>query len=395
VPSVALGVLAWSLLARAPQGMAPLALILLVQERTGSIAAAGLASGAWGLGIAVGQPLWARPAGRGRADLVVTVMAVTQALVLAVVATAPWTTTGVAVALAGAAGLSAAPVTSVARTLWPQLAPRPLATDRLFTLDATAQEVIWIAGPAVVGVLVAVSGPTTALLITALAGGMGGVLFGLAVRPLWQPRARPRSAGPGVVRLLLLPYLGLWALALGLGLSEVAVPAAAIVDGQRDAAGWLLAVWSLGSLVGGLTTARWPSSGDPARRIPWFLLGITLGGALTALTWTVGLGWLGLVLFLSGLGLAPAMAATYGVVARTAPEHRRTEAFAVGTTFILVGLAVGSALGGALAAISPTWAFAVGTCACLVATLLWLTRNAVGQRTRSTRPSSQTGSSDS
>ncbi|MDH5278277.1 MAG: hypothetical protein OEW53_04445, partial [Actinomycetota bacterium] len=89
VPRPALRVLGASLLARAPQGMAPLALILLVQERTASLAAAGLASGAWGLGVAVGQPLWARPAARGRAGVVIAAVALLQAAVLVVVAWLP------------------------------------------------------------------------------------------------------------------------------------------------------------------------------------------------------------------------------------------------------------------------------------------------------------------
>jgi MFS family permease len=388
VARLALRVLAASLVARAPQGMAPLALVLVVQERTGSLAAAGLASGAWGLGVAVGQPLWARPASRGRAHRVVAGVAAGQALVLVVLALGAWDTAPVAVALAGLGGLCGAPVTSVARTLWPELAPEPRALDRLFTLDATSQEVVWVAGPAAVGLLVATTGSGSALLATAAAGGAGGLWFARTIRPLWQPH--PRAHGrEGFARRLLVPWAALSVMAVGLGLTEVAVPAAAIVDGRRSAAGWLLAVWSLGSLVGGLVAARRPSATDPADRVPRFLLLLTAGGALTAVVWAAGLGWLGLVLFLSGLGLAPALASVYGVVSRTAPAARRTEAFAVGTTFVLTGLAVGAALGGVLAERTPTLAFTAAAAAYAVAAgSWWLWR----QRTRSTRPSSQTGS---
>lgn len=392
MPRRAASVLATSLLARAPQGMAPLAVVLLVEERTGSIAAAGLASGAWGLGVAVGQPLWARPAGRGRAGAWVAAIAAAQSAVVAALALIPWTAAAAGAALAGVGGLLGPPVTSVARTMWPQLAPEPRALDRLFTLDATSQEVIWVAGPAVVGVLVTASGPPAALLATALAGGLGGLWFGRVIARLWRPHPPFGRAAEPLLRQLATPWLALAVMAVGLGTAEVAVPAAAIVEGHRDDAGWLLAVWSLGSLVGGLVAARRPSAADPAGRVaPLFCL-IAAGGAATALTWQAGPGWFAGVLFLSGIGLAPALAAVYGVVSRVAPPARRTEAFAIGTTFVLTGLATGAALGGLLSDRSPTLAFSTATVAYLLAaTSWWLWR----QRTRSTRPSSHTGSAAS
>jgi MFS family permease len=388
VPRPARRVLAASLLARAPQGMAPLAVILLVQERTSSLSAAGLASGAWGLGVAVGQPLWARPAARGRAALVVGAVALLQAAVLALLATVPWSAAAVGIALAGLAGLLGAPITSVARTLWPELVQRPKQLDRLFTLDATSQEVIWIAGPALVGALLAVSGVNAAVVGTAVAGGAGGAWFARTVDPLWQPHPVPAGRAD-FARQLVAPWLALAMTGTGLGLTEVAVPAAAILDGRRDAAGWLLAVWSVGSLVGGLLAARFPSAHDPARRVPSYLALLAVGGGLTAAVWSSGLGWLAVALFVTGLGLAPTLAAVYGVVSRSVPAARRTQAYAIGTTVILTGLAAGSAVGGVLSEQTPTKAFLAAAVSSALAALGWWTW---AQRTRSTRPSSHTGS---
>ena len=388
VPRPALRVLGASLLARAPQGMAPLALILLVQERTASLAAAGLASGAWGLGVAVGQPLWARPAARGRAGVVIAAVALLQAAVLVVVAWLPWTQAAVGIALAGLGGLLGAPITSVARTLWPQLAPRPKALDRLFTLDATSQEVVWIAGPALVGVLLAGSGAAAAVAGTAAVGGLGGLWFARMIAPVWEPH--PAPDGPtGFARQLVAPWLALAMAALGLGLTEVAVPAAAILDGRREAAAWLLALWSVGSLAGGLLAARFPSSTDPAHRVPAYLALLAAGSGLTAAVWSTGLGWLAGALFVTGLGLAPTLAALYGVVSRLVPAARRTQAYAIGTTFALAGIAAGSALGGVLSERTPTAAFGAAGVASAVSAAGWW---AWLQRTRSTRPSSHTGS---
>lgn len=388
IPRAAVRVMAASLLARAPQGMAPLSLVLLTQERTGSLAAAGAASGAWGLGIAVGQPLWARPAGRGRAGAVVARVAVAQAVVLGALALVPWDSPWPGIAAAGLAGLLGAPVTSVARSLWPDLATGPRALDRLFTVDATAQEVIWIAGPALVGGLVFMSGPAAAALATALAGGLGAWWFARTLAPLWRTHPAVHGSERFLGRLLV-PWLALSVMAVGLGLTEVAVPAVALLEGHRSLAGPLLAGWSLGSMAGGLAAARRPSAAEPAARVTWLLLLLAGSSLLTTATWTAGLGWFALVLFVSGLALAPTLASVYNVVSRTAPASRRTEAFAVGSTFVLTGLATGTALGGALSERSPTDAFLAATAAYASAAAGWW---AWRQRTRSTRPSSQTGS---
>ena len=75
-----------SIVARMPQGLAPLSVVLLTQERTGSIAAAGIAGGAWAIGSAVSQPLWGGFAGRGRAHRIEAGTALAQGVVLLVLA---------------------------------------------------------------------------------------------------------------------------------------------------------------------------------------------------------------------------------------------------------------------------------------------------------------------
>jgi MFS family permease len=160
----------------------------------------------------------------------------------------------------------------------------------------------------------------------------------------------------------------------------VGVPAVAILEQNRAASGWLLALWSLGSLVGGLLASRVTWRHGPAQRWPWLLAGVTAGTATVVVGWHFGLGWLGVTLFVSGLALAPSLAAGYGVVGERAAPGRRTDAFAWTTTFLLLGFGSGAALGGALADISPTWAFAAGT----VVTALAVGIAALGARSRHT-----------
>jgi len=363
-------VLVTSILARLPQGMAPLAIVLLVQERTGSFAYAGLASGVWALLAAVSQPLWARPAGRGRAERVIAATSVSQAAVVLLIALTTWDQAAVLVLLSGLGGLLAAPTSAVSRTLWPELANDQHELDSLYTLDATTQELIFIAGPAIVAVLVATAGPESALVAATICGTLGGLSFAWAIRPIWTPHPRTTSKTHmgAAVRA---PFVVLFLMALGLGFVEVGVPAAAILDGNRSAAGWLLALWSVGSLVGGVASSRIRWRGGPGDRLPGLLTGLTCGTAVVIVTWHLGLGWLGVGLFAAGLTLAPTLAACYGVIQEVVPSARRTDAFAWAVTFILLGIGVGAAIGGVLAEVSPTWTFVAGTIGTLLAIGAW------------------------
>jgi MFS family permease len=382
-------VLGASLLARVPQGMAPLSLLLLVQQRTGSVAAAGLAAGAWSLGAAAGPPLWSRPAGRGRADRIVAAVGLSQAVMLIVLALYGGDSAGLWALGATAGGLLTAPASPVARTLWPRLGRDAAHVERLYTLDATAQELVFVAGPALVGLLVAVASPSASLAVAAVIGGIGAVVFSRIIAPLWVPHPHTAQREP-LGRRLWIPWTSLFTLCLGLGVTEVGVPATALLDGHRAAAGPILAIWSLGSLVGGLASSRRAWGASAAHRARTLFLLLLAAAGIVWAAWPLGLGWLTVALFVAGLPLAPTLAALYALIAEVSAEARRTEAFALGNTSVLLGLGLGNAFGGWLSKSDPRHAFAATTCLLLVAavpTQLYLAR--------STRRSSQTGASDS
>ena len=116
-------------------------------------------------------------------------------------------------------------------------------------------------------------------------------------------------------------------MALGLGLVEVGVPAVAILEQNRAASGWLLALWSLGSLVGGLVASRVTWRRGPAQRWPWLLAGVTVGhrhrGRGLAASGSAGSAF---TLFLSGLALAPVAGCrlrSHRRASRSRTPHRR------------------------------------------------------------------------
>jgi MFS family permease len=136
------------------------------------------------------------------------------------------------------------------------------------------------------------------------------------------------------------------AVMLGFGALEVAIPAFADANGTPGMSGALLALWALGSVIGGLWFgARVVSVALPAQ-YRWGLLGVTIGLAPLAL---VSSPWaLGALLFLGGSAIAPTLSAQNSLVGSIAPVHATTEAFTWLSTMTVGSSALGAALGGAL-----------------------------------------------
>ena len=225
------------------------------------IATAGALAGAFALGAAVGGPVAGRIIDRlGQPVVLVVVAAARSAALLGIVLAAP-ASLAVAAVLAAAAGALTPPLEPALRALWPDLAgDDEHALDAAYELDAGAQELIFVVGPLLVAVAVAVGSPSTALHLTSAIGLAGTLAFALA-----PPARRWRAGEHAAVRwsaVVRAPQVGLL-LALGLlagaATGMVNVTATAFAEhtlDNRDLAGWLLAAWAVGALAGGLTARQ-------------------------------------------------------------------------------------------------------------------------------------------
>ena len=178
-------------------------------------------------------------------------------------------------------------------------------------------------------------------------GGALGIATSGAMRA-WVPAGGPRTGllttvlAPGMPRVLLSGS----ALMLGFGALEVAVPAFADAAGSPGLSGVLLAVWSLGSVAGGLWFGARVVSVSLPRQYRWGLLGVTIGLVPLA---TVESPWvLGALLFLGGTAIAPTLTVQSSLVGSIAPARATTEAFTWLSTIAFGASAVGAAVGGAL-----------------------------------------------
>ena len=253
---------------RLPIGISGLAILLYVQEVSGSFAAAGLCAGALALGSAAGAPLQGRLIDwRGEGALLPLSFAHAGGLLLV------W---GLGAADAGPRVLAVRRVRSRSRDpagvvgaalALAAAARRPARADpSAYALDSVLIELIFVTGPLLTTVTVATVGPQYALAVSAacVLGGTFMLLAGLRgrERPA-APEAGSRRFGLGALAAPGLRTLVLASLPVGFafGTIEVVLPAFSAEEGHRELAGVLLAVWASASGVGGLVYgARQPRS---------------------------------------------------------------------------------------------------------------------------------------
>jgi MFS family permease len=341
-------VLATALIARLPQGMTSLGILLLVRAHTGSYAAAGIAVGAYDFATAAGGPLVGRLVDRFGRRRVLGPGAALQTLVL------------VALVLAAQAGAGAGPLvalSALAGALWPPIAPsvRALLRDLVrdakvretaYALESVVQELVWITGPLVVAGVIAFASPATAVLLSGVVSVCGTMLF------ISSPAAHGRGSGEARherARVLAVPELRamlgpIFLNGVAIGTIAVGLPALALHAGSRPASGLMLALWSVGSIAGGL----WYGSRDwnaslTARYRALLWTGVICMAPLIAAR-TIPEGLVGAML--AGLVIAPVFSCQYTLIGRTVPAGVENEAFTWVSSALVGGLAVGSAVGG-------------------------------------------------
>lgn len=374
----ALRMLLTALVARLPEAMVPLALLLLARHEGGSYATAGAIAGAFAVGAAVGGPLLGRAIDRAGQPAVLIGAAVTRSVALgAIVALAPSSLAAAGVVCV-AAGALTPPLEPALRALWPDLAgDDEHALAAAYELDAGAQELIFVVGPLLVALAVALGTPALALDLASAIGLLGTLAFA-AARPAreWHAAEHHASHWTAAVRapeVALLLAIGLLA---GATTGVVNVTATAFAEhtlGDRDLAGWLLAAWAIGALAGGLTAAarRWRM--PPERRLTRLLIGF--GIAFVPALLARATATMAVALAISGAFLAPTLAAIFVLTGARARTGAITETFAWLTSSFLVGSAAGAALGGTLTGSgSGVQGFALAGALSLAAAALWSAR---------------------
>ncbi|WP_172381123.1 MFS transporter [Streptomyces sp. MNP-20] len=341
-----------TLIGRLPNGMAPIAILLLVADQGGSLKTGGLLCALYGLASALGQPVLGRMVDR-RGQTLPTASAVLFTtlclLALAMVKVAAEPT--LAAVLVTLAGLSTPPLEAGLRALWPVVLPDEAQRRAALALDTGAQGLIYVTGPLLVAVLSTATGPRAALGVTAALGLLGtAVVLSAAPSRRWRPLPAVHRAGAlGPLDHAGLRWLFIAVSGVGFALGAVNVGAVSIADnlGIDLLSGLIPAALSVGSLVGGVLYGRrtWPGttadqllSAALLFAVAWLPL-MAATGPLPAIALTA----------VPGLLLTAVITSAFTAVDSLAPPGTTTEAYAWLITAVGTGQAAGTALSGTLA----------------------------------------------
>lgn len=360
---------------RLGSAMQSLGLVLLVHGGTGSFGAAGLVSGAFSLSSAVASPRLARVMDRvGQPRVLLPCLAVYgPAMGLVLLTAGGRGALPVTAGCAALAGAAAPQIGALTAARWSALLRGDPALATAFTLESLGNDMTFLLGPALLGVVGALASPAAAMALAWLLVLTGGLAFALQKGSAPVPARPGRSgrAGPRARDWLLRPASAVLVcvnLVIGMffGTMQLSVSAFAQAHGSAAVAGPLYSAMSVSSLVSGLgfglVAARLPR----AAVLPWVLLYI---GAACLLSMAAG-SPLGLAFALAavGLGISPALVLSAVLAETVYPSHVLTEAFTLLTSVGVAGAALATAVSGRVVQVhGATWGFALAAGVTLVA----------------------------
>ncbi len=405
--------------------------LTLVTAVTGSYAVGGAAAGAVGIGSALGAPVLGVLADRlgQRGVLVVSAIANTVAIVALILSAylipgAQDLAAAVPVLAAGfVAGASCPQVGPLARVRWMALTSRTSGRgagansadlDTALSYESTADELTFVLGPALVGILASLLAPWLPL---ALAAALTVVLVpAFAVHPTHHAvvrTARRRPAGTAARQpagvapaaagdrhpeartvaqrartfaAVALPVLAMVCMGTFFGSTQASLSSFSASFATSELAGLLYAAMGLSSAAAALSVAYWPRR--LTVNVRWIACAALMAGLASLLLLPTTALPMVLVLFVLGLPVGPLMVTVFAIGGLVAPAGKLGTVMTALASGIVAGTALGSSIAGQLAQnFGYSTAFLVPVCA---ATALFLLGTAAAvvlrQRGRKTAP---------
>ena len=336
------------LIARFPISMYGLGAVLLVQSRYGSYFKAGLLSAAFAISWAVIAPFTSRFADRywqskmlpiqlsiHVSTLLITVFLIVQNANLVLI-----------LIIFSISGASQPAIGSFVRARWKKGVRNDQEQDTAFALESVLDEVIFIFGPPLVTFLCVVFYDVSGLILAAVLITIGG--FWLASQKKTQPEFHVvgEEQGKSAIRYkgvfsIFLVYILLGAV---FGAAEVIAVAFSREKGSPQLAGALIAAWSIGSLVAGITMGAIHFKNKLSQR--FLIASVFFAASLIPLPFISTLPALFVTLLISGLAISPVLITGYTLIGQLVPQNRLTEGFAWANTGAGLGIALASALAG-------------------------------------------------
>ncbi|GAB3411456.1 MFS transporter [Erwinia aphidicola] len=342
-----MGLVITSSIARLPQAMFGIGIITMLVQQTGLYWLAGSVAGTFTLANAIVGPQVSKLVdqhGQSRVLPFMTAFSIGMllALIIAVYMNAPTPLFFILAALSG----TMPSMPAMIRARWTQLFRGKPQLHTAFSLDTVLTELAFIIGPPLaIGLstsFFAEAGPLVAVLL--LITGVTAFLLQRETEPKVVVGAKRNTSStlliPGV-RTIVLALLAMGVIG---GSIDVAVVAFANAQGCPASASFILAAYTLGSMIAGLTFGTLRISLPIEKQ---FLVGVLVTSVTAVLPiFSPDVYILSVMLFVAGMSFAPTMVVVMNLGTIIVPPSRLTEGLTWMTTGISIGVALGSVLAG-------------------------------------------------
>ncbi|MGY0539080.1 MFS transporter [Nocardioides sp. YJ-D4] len=350
-----------ALVARMPYAMMVVGVLTLVVAGRDSLALGGLNSAMVGIGAASCGPLLGAAVDRFGQRRVLLVVGAASSAMLAAMAWVVYSPLPDAAVLAVAfmVGATAPQIAPLSRSRLMAIISACIAPGRrvrvinsTMAYESAADEIVFIVGPVVAGVLAVTLDPWAPVVAAAVLTLIFVSAFALHPSAATAQASAGRTPAAGSVRELARPrvvviVVGILGVGLFFGSMLTSLTAFMADHGRPEEAGLVYAAMGVGSAALALGVAAFPVGFTSAAR--WLVFGgLMLAGAL-ALPAVSSVTWMVVALLVIGLGIGPTLVTQYGLGARRSPVGRSATVMTMLGSAVILGQSLASAVTGGIA----------------------------------------------
>lgn len=356
-----------ALIARLPFAMMVVGILTLVVSARGSLALGGATSAMTGLGTALVGPLLGAAADRFGQRRVLLTAGAANSVVLGVFAWLAFAPVPDAALLAVAffIGASMPQVAPLSRSRLVGIIGRAYPTERrtpvvngAMAYESAADEIMFVFGPVVVGLLATTLTPAAPVIAAAVLGLVFVSAFAL------HPTAKTAAAAAGGARpeqapvrelfraRVFAPVVGALGMGLFFGAMLTSLTAFMAERGVPEQAGLVYGAMGIGSAALALGVALFPAGFTLRAR--WLTFAALLVAGAVTLPFVGTIGAMAICLLVIGVGIGPTLVTQYSLAAAFSPRGRSATVMTMLGSAIVVGQSAASALTGLVADTAET-----------------------------------------
>ncbi|WP_216402567.1 MFS transporter [Arcanobacterium phocae] len=366
-----IGYIIISFIGRFPISMTVIGVLTLVTSVTQSVAPASLASAGLAIATGISSPLIGRLTDNYGQRLPLLVIAPANIIALCSLAflISSSTPLWIIITCAVFVGLTTIPLGALARVRWYPITREQRELAAALSWESVADEMGFVFGPAIVGVLATALKPRAPLIVAALIVATCVIPFALSQFSVGPALHGTGEKAPSITKVILnvrTPLLAMLALGMFFGAAQTSVTAFAQYHGTPSSAGLIYATMGLGAAITALGSVGLPDILTHTSRIVLGGVGLTIGSIICVFAPTPV--FLSLAVFLSGLAIGPVSVAIFTLAGARAPQGGDAVAVTALGSVNVLGVATSASVTGQIVGHSASYGFLIcSLCAALIA----------------------------